>query len=272
MVKIDHTSRAHAKLSASGSEKWLNCPGSVSAESGYPNTTSVFAKEGTVAHEVANLALISKSPASFYVGQEIEGFLITETMANYVQKYLDYVEKYINENSTIFIEERVDYSNYAKDGFGTVDFAQINYKDGICRLIDFKYGKGVSVKAEENTQGQMYALGLLNLFIQLEIIEKFEIHIVQPRLNIYDSWSLPLSWLEDFGEYVKKQSKLALKQNAPRLAGRHCLFCKAKRDCKEYEELTSDKAKYYSENTGPKRHSDGSEWDDYKWNSVMKYF
>ena len=59
------------------------------------------------------------------------------------------------------VEQRLDFSNYVKDGFGTGDLVIV--ADDVMQVIDFKYGKGVTVSAEHNPQMMLYALGALNL-------------------------------------------------------------------------------------------------------------
>ena len=90
--QINHAERAHARFSASGSERWLSCPASIKAEIPYPNTSSVFAEEGTLAHELADTALQAGKRAAEYVGELILGKVITAEMAAYVDKYIEYIE------------------------------------------------------------------------------------------------------------------------------------------------------------------------------------
>ena len=138
----------HAKLSASGSSRWLNCPGSVKAEEGYPNQpSSAFALEGTRAHEVADLCLKASCDADVYIGKKVLDDVIDAGMAGYVQEYLDYVRSYETATSKLFTEERVDFSHVVPGGFGTLDAAVLDYDTKTCHIFDLKYGKGVKVDA-----------------------------------------------------------------------------------------------------------------------------
>ena len=241
MIDVNHQSRKHATLSASGSAKWLNCPASVKAEQAYPNTTSPFAQEGTLAHEVADLCLKNKVDAEHYLGKEITGQVIEQEMVRYVQDYLDYVRSYETGNSTLFTEERVDFSNVVPSGFGTMDSAVLDYNTGICHIFDLKYGKGVEVSAVENTQGQLYAIGLYNELAFMGDIKAFRIHIVQPRLYNFSHWDITVDDLIKFSEYVKDRANLALSPKAPYQAGeKQCQWCRAKADCKALAKFTEN--------------------------------
>ena len=110
-------------------------------------------------------------------------------MAHYVQEYLDYVRAHETKKTQLYTEERVDFSNIVPDGFGTMDAAVLDYDTGICHIFDLKYGQGIQVYSFENTQSQLYALGLLNELGFLDVIKTFRIHIVQPRKVTLNSQS-----------------------------------------------------------------------------------
>ena len=236
--------KKHAKLSASGSSKWLNCPGSVEAESKIPNKQSVYAEEGTLAHELADICLKKGLEAKKYIGYDVlyapeKSGIITEEMAKFVQEYIDYVLAHETKNSQLYTEDRVDFSNIVPDGFGTMDAAILDYDTGICHIFDLKYGQGVPVDAVENTQAQLYALGFYNELKCLDVIKSFKIHIVQPRIFNYSSWEITLDDLVKFGEYASKKANEALAPNAPRTPGeKQCKWCNARHHCPELMEVT----------------------------------
>lgn len=235
----EHQEKAHAKLSASGSSRWLNCPGSVSAEEGYKNESSIFAEEGTLAHELADACLKGGKDADFYIGKEILGKIIDKDMARYVQEYVDFVLSHETANSNLYTEERVDFSNVVPGGFGTMDSAVLDYESGVCHIFDLKYGKGIEVDAFENTQGQMYAIGLYNELGFLDEIKSFRIHIVQPRIYNFSHWDIAVQDLTKFGRWVKERAKLALTADAPRVPGdKQCQWCKAKGECKSLADFS----------------------------------
>lgn len=242
--------KQHAKLSASGSSRWLLCPGSIKAESKFENTTSVYAEEGTMAHEVADLCLSGKVDADRLIGNNVLGKTVTKEMAEHVQSYLDYVRSFETEDSILHTEETVDFSNVVPDGFGTLDSAVFIPKQKKLHIFDLKYGQGVVVDAFENTQGQMYGIGYLNEYGFLEDIETIEIHIVQPRVNNYSSWEISVKDLKTFSKWVKERAELALSADAPRVPGeKQCQWCRAKNDCKALLKFTQNVLKCDFDNT-----------------------
>jgi hypothetical protein len=231
-------STAHAKLSASGSAKWSLCPGSVFAEKDFPNTTSVFAEEGTAAHELAEMLLRGDDEIVFgnIIGAPLpeSGVVVTQDMYDYVQSYVSYVNSISGE---LFVEQRVDFSHIAPDGFGTSDAIVIN--DTVMTIVDLKYGKGVRVDAENNTQGVLYALGAVNDYGMLFNIKTINIVIVQPRLDHISEWTIGIDELNRWGERLKQAAELALTDNAPRSPGeKQCQWCRAKATCPALAKLT----------------------------------
>ena len=224
----------HAKLSASASSRWLNCPGSVSANEGLVDSGSSYANWGSCAHEVAEKCLIELRAAKNYLGDVFHGVVVDSEMIECVQTYVDYVKQFGGEH---FYEQQVDFSPWVPEGFGTSDAIVI---DGhTLRIIDLKSGQGVRVDAEENTQAQLYALGAINDYGAFLNIEKVFIAIVQPRLDHISEWELPLEKLLDFGEKAKISAKKALSPNAERVPGdKQCQWCKAKAICPALYNLT----------------------------------
>lgn len=252
MTKEIHTDRAHAKLSASGSAIWLNCPGSVEAQESYTDTGSVFAEEGTMAHEIADICLSTGNDADVYIGRTLESlkikltyypptYKIEKIMTEYVQEYLDYVRAHQTEDSELYTEQRVDFSNVVPGGFGTLDSAVIVYKERMLHIFDLKYGKGVTVDAFENTQGQMYGTGFYNEYGFLDAFDTIKIHIVQPRKNNFSYWDITVKDLITFGKFVAERAALALTKNAPRVPGeKQCKWCDARSDCVALRDLTEN--------------------------------
>lgn len=231
---------AHAKLSASGSAKWSLCPGSVFAEKDYPETTSVFAEEGTAAHELGEIILRDDDELNlgifslFGVTLPESGVTVTQDMLDYVMVYVNYVNSISGE---LFVEQRVDFSHIAPDGFGTSDAIVIN--DSVMTIVDLKYGKGVRVDAENNTQGILYALGAVNDYGMLFNIKTINIVIVQPRLDHISEWSIGIDELNRWGERLKQAAELTATENAPRVPGeKQCQWCKAKATCPALNKLT----------------------------------
>lgn len=235
---------AHAKLSASGAHRWMNCPGSVAAEATLPDRSSIFADEGTLAHAICEQALVNGTTAeeaAFHVAGDIikqmphlEG-CITRAFLDACQSYIDYVRE--QPGSERMYEVRVDFSEWVPEGFGTSDVVILDGKT--IRIIDLKFGKGVKVDAEGNPQPLLYALGVLNDFGWLSEIEQVEMHIVQPRLDHISVSTVTRSGLLKFGELAAQAAEQALADNAPRVAGeKQCRFCKAKATCPAVYQMT----------------------------------
>lgn len=225
----------HAKLSASGSSRWLNCPGSVAAESEFKDTGSIFAQEGTAAHELADRCLNGQLSPDSFIGEVIEGVEVDAEMAEYVQGYVSFVKSFSGDH---FYEQRVDFSPWVPEGFGTSDAIVLSGKT--INIVDLKTGKGVAVDAENNSQGMLYGLGVYNDFgYLLDEVETIVIHIYQPRINNFSEWEISLKDLLKWGEWVKLQADLALSKEAERVAGeKQCQWCKAKATCKTLADYT----------------------------------
>lgn len=228
----------HALLSASGSNRWVNCTPSARFEENEPNTTSDFAHEGTIAHETAAVYLenaLAEDPKKLtkaFFQQRILGS--NEEMVTNAEKYCDFVEEQIfrlSKNKDTYIESRVDFSLFAPKGFGTVDFFASDPKNIV--IIDYKYGKGVQVNAKENTQLVLYALGALQkLEEDLIYPENVTMCIFQPRINNTSIWEISVNELLMYGESIKKAAKLAFKGEGKFSPGEWCRFCKAAYKCK----------------------------------------
>ena len=225
---IDHSSRAHAKLSASSSATWLNCTAAVRMQEKYPNETSNYAQEGTAAHEVADICLRKNLDAEDLLGRTIEGFEVDKDMANNVQIYLDYVRSF---KGVLYPEQRVCFDNWVTDGFGTSDAIVMDTDNNTVHIIDLKFGKGVSVSAVGNTQGRLYALGVLQEYGDFYNIEKVVTHIVQPRIDNFSSEELTLEELLEWGEYVKQRvNEINTSRGKFNPSAKACQWCKAKNE------------------------------------------
>lgn len=229
----------HAKLSASGSHRWLYCPGSVHAEEGRKESASPHAVEGTIAHSLAETVLDRGGSAFDWEGHqhpEHPGHDIPHEMCSAVQEYVDYVKSL---GGLQMYEERVDFSPWVPEGFGTADCIAI--VGTTLHVVDLKYGKGVQVDAEGNSQGVLYALGALNEYDTFYDIERVHVVIHQPRLDHVSEWALDVNELRYWGEWIKERAERACDPNAERVPGEsQCRWCKAKADCPALERYTQE--------------------------------
>lgn len=231
---------AHALLSASASHKWINCPPSARLEVTLPESESVYANEGRLAHELGELKLRKAftdpmGPRTFTnkVKKIQANPLYQEEMLKHTDTYLDYVSKIAHEHAStpyIAIEKRLNYSSYAPEGFGTGDCIIIG--GSTLHVIDLKYGKGVPVSAHENPQMKLYALGAYIEYSFLYQIETVIIAIVQPRLDSISEYSIPVADLLAWGESIKPIAQQAFRGEGEFAAGEHCRFCRAKATCR----------------------------------------
>lgn len=238
---INHSERAHAVLSASGADKWLNCPPSARLEESYPDTSSPYAKEGTLAHEIAEfkarnyfIETLPKRTFTSKLNKFKKDELYQNEMDEYTESYLEYIKEVAMKYPSkpyIALEKKIDFSKYVPDGYGTCDCILIHGND--MHIIDFKYGKGVQVSAENNSQLMLYALGALEAYSMLYQIETVHLSIFQPRIDNISCFEISaanlLSWA--VGE-VEPKAKLAYDGIGDFKAGEHCRFCKAQAQCR----------------------------------------
>ena len=231
----------HAKLSASGSHRWLACPASVKAEEGLPDKSSIHAAEGTVAHELAEIVLKYGGECQDWIGKKLPESLwpVDQEMADYIQEYVNFVRYHGHQEAFSAFEVRVDFSDWVPDGFGTCDALIIDGKT--MHVIDLKYGKGVPVSPYQNSQGMLYALGAYADYGDMAEIETVRITIAQPRVNegAPESWDIPLPELLKWGEWVRQRAEKCFEPDAEFVPGnKQCQWCKAKPTCKALATMT----------------------------------
>ena len=226
----NHKDREHALLSASSAHRWLECPASAVAAEAYPDQDTEFTKEGTTAHEVAELtagAAILGESLSF---ETPEG--LTIEMLRCADEYRDYIlEQRKSDDALVLLEQKVDFSPWVSEGFGTADCIII--QGDTMDVIDYKYGQGVPVYAEDNPQMKLYGLGALNDYDFAFDVQKVRLHIFQPRLNNISTDELTvedlLAWAE---KTVKPIAQKAAKGKGGYKAGTWCKFCPHAGRCK----------------------------------------
>lgn len=227
---------AHAILSASASSRWLHCTPSARLERKFPDASSPYALEGSRAHAYAEqfLNLFLKT------GKTIVAIKDNAEMQEAVQAYVNICVEKINEAITaspdaqIKVEQRLDFSRWVPEGFGTGDMVMVS--DKYFEIVDLKYGKGVPVSAINNSQMRLYALGMYEAFGYLYGADEVRMTIVQPRLDSVSTETISVDDLLAWGEEVEKKAKIAFKGEGEFCAGSHCRFCKARNTCRAHAE------------------------------------
>lgn len=256
MSEINHASRPHATLSASGAHRWMACTPSAMLEKDLPDTSSEFAKEGTAAHELSEIYLayevgeINKSTRTRRINKFMkENEYYSQEMADYVEKYVDVVVEKINEakarsaDAVVLLEQRLDFSEWVPEGYGTGDVVIIS--EGHIEVIDLKYGKGVEVSAVENPQLRLYGLGAYSQFDMLYDLDQVSMTIVQPRLGNLSTETLDADGLVEWAETkVQPKAELAWNGEGEFVPGDHCRFCKLKATCRARAEENLKMAQY----------------------------
>lgn len=239
----DHKSRAHALLSASSAARWLACPPSAVAAEMYPAQDTEYTREGTLAHEEAEYAVLTQ-----ILGWEVDPKPkdTTQEMVDCAQGYADYIKEQIkSDDAIVMAEQRVDFSPWVPDGFGTCDC--IILQGHTMTVIDYKYGQGVAVSAVDNPQMKLYALGALNDYGIAYDITQVEMHIYQPRINNISDCSLMVEDLMEWAEKtVKPLAAKAVKGKGDYKAGSHCKFCPHAGKCRQLTKTCTEYVETHS--------------------------
>lgn len=246
----------HASLAPSSAERWINCPGSVHMASLFPESSSPAAEEGSLAHELAALEIENNNCSSCMIdyGDQVEKLREKvgtfyeknpsqpgdfETMRKMLDPYIDYVIREFREAlakdpaAVLLTERRVDFSDYVPGGFGTSDVVIIG--GGRVTVIDLKYGRGVPVKARDNPQIRLYAIGAINAFDLVYEFDRVKMVIYQPRLDSVTEEELPVDELKAWAEaVVKPAAEKALSDDPPYHPGDWCAshFCPGAGACR----------------------------------------
>lgn len=239
----------HALLSASNAARWIACPPSARLTEDLPDKPSKYAEEGTQAHALCE-DVLRQSAAEWSAGSP-EGYPAAsaacdgpyrepDEMIRAAQTYVDFIHELwveFEHEPSVFIEQRVSFSRWVPEGFGTCDCLLIG--DGILHIVDFKYGMGVPVSPEENPQMMCYALGALELFRETDDIETVRMSIVQPRIQSEpETWEISADNLLRWAANVlAPAAKLAWEGKGELNPGeKQCKFCKAYPACRAWKD------------------------------------
>ena len=242
---MKHSERDHAILSPSSAKRWINCTPSALLAEEAGSKSSIYAEEGTLAHEIAEYAMTQYLNGVYdpiiddaipLKDEHLKNPLFSVDMANYIRDYCEYVIAEIYETdklewpTKVFLERRVDITDFAPGSFGSVDVTLVS--DKTIHIIDLKYGAGVKVYADMNEQMLMYALGTLKS-LDADKIEKIRMTIAQVRLDHYDTFEMSkedlLAWAN---KVLKPAAKMAIQGIGKQVIGSWCGFCPVKAQCR----------------------------------------
>lgn len=235
----NHKDRNHALLSASGASRWMKCNPSARLEDMFPDCSSEYAEEGTLAHEISELKLTKylKTMSLRTFNSKMKKLkshkLYKPEMENYTDVYVDNIKELLmsfDKPGIAEIEKKVDFSEYVPEGFGTCDFVTVDNETLYIR--DLKYGRGVPVSAQDNPQLMLYSLGAYLEFSLFKDIENINMGIIQPRLDIVSIFEISADELMKWAENeVKPNAEKAFKGEGDFKVGQ-CTFCRAKALCR----------------------------------------
>lgn len=224
----------HAVLSASGAHRWMACTPSARLELEFEDNSGEAAAEGTAAHALAEhklrraLKMRSRKPVSPFDSDEMDTH--TDDYVAFVLEALSQA-KLSCSDPLVLIEQKLDFSKYVPDGFGTGDCVII--ADGTLHIVDFKYGQGVLVNADENPQMKLYALGALALFDGIYDIDTVSMTIFQPRRENVGTFTVTKETLYQWAEEVlRPTARLAFDGGGDYAPGEWCQFCRAAVKCR----------------------------------------
>lgn len=286
-MSTPHGERAHAKLSPSGASRWMNCPGSIAACEGYQDKSSIYANQGSAAHELAERCITTGFDADRFADNKIDldetdnglkfnspkkpsgrVFVVDDQMQMGVQMYVDYcreVGHYFEKHVKCKIEERLSMEHIVPGMFGTGDFLAMDRKTKTLHVIDLKYGRGVVVEPEQNKQLMLYGLGALAAY-PTEKIEHVRLTVVQPRAFHPDgeirSWELSVKDLNAAAQQFTDAALETEKPNAPLASGEWCKFCPHKPKCPELRKMVQPAAVVEFGGTLEMSREDMTQWNE----------
>ena len=238
----------HAVLSASSAARWIACPPSARLNAGKSDAPSEYAAQGTDAHTLCEyklrkaLGMKVRDPTKNLASYDTEMEECAEAYCQFVMELVDQLRAE-SKDTMVSVEQRVDFSAFVPDGFGTADTLIIS-GNTVC-IVDYKHGKGIEVSADRNPQMMCYALGCIQMFDGLYDIDNVRMVIFQPRLANISEFNISkadlLAWAADT---LVPAAKLAHAGEGEFCAGAHCQFCKVRATCRKRAEYNLALAQY----------------------------
>lgn len=240
-IEDKHHTRGHAVCSASSSKMWSHCAPSARLQELFPNESSVYAERGTYVHELAEYKL-KKAHKKRVKRPQSEEFDDEDAERNsdmYVETIIETEEamKAAHGDVLMLVEEKLDFSSWVPDGFGSGDCLLI--APGEIHVFDYKNGYNFVPVCETDEEGithpnsqlALYALGAMAAYDFLFDFQLITLHIVQPNAENIAEYTLSREELLEFGEWIRPLAKMAYEGVGEQVPGEHCRWCKAKPIC-----------------------------------------
>ena len=225
----------HSKIvGGSTAKRVINCPGSVAlVQQMPPQPSNKYADEGTLLHNVISELLDSDTavPEDFlgtkYNEQELTQDLIDEKLLPALAA-LDEIDP--DDRMQYAVETLVGFGDLLPGVFGSTDL--LGRIDDKAIVLDWKFGSGVAVPAEENPQLMFYAAASMRTpkaQWAFEGASEVELIIVQPP--VIKRWTTTIERVKQFERELVAAVKEAQRPDAKIVTGDHCRWCAAKPIC-----------------------------------------
>jgi len=224
----------HAAVSPSSSEMWLNCPASITLAEGRTRPSSLYAKEGTAAHTIAEMILGGELFPPGKITVEGSEFIVGLPMLRALNPYIDFVQKLADAGAEIRVEQRVVLDWAQRLVWGTTDC--LAKRGEILDIVDLKYGKGVAVKPD-HAQLKIYALASIHTFYPNDLFNVVNLTVVQPRMNpIPQTYTMTGKELHDWGySTLKPGVERIIKGDTTETYGHWCRWCVRRGECTAFK-------------------------------------
>lgn len=243
--------KSHADCSPSASSIWINCPASVTKARGRARKATVYTREGTAAHSVAEMVLKDAGTLPTEIMVEGEIIQVTEEMLDGVETYTGIIQE-AGQFGELHIEQRVSVDVGGEPLWGTSDAYVIYPQVGHLDVFDLKYGAGVAVDAG-SSQNRIYGLGAMEAVAPFHEINTVGLNIVQPRQkDPVRRVVLPAQELLRWKDATLVPAIRRIEDgDMTETAGDHCRWCVRAGECAALAQLAQEKAKVTFGNQPP---------------------
>ena len=220
-------------VGGSTAKRVMNCPGSVAlVKLAPPSPSSIYADKGTLLHTVISDVLAEDKAPEDMLGLQYEGQTLDQDMIDdKINPALDLLDQLDpHQEMKLAVETRVGFGKFLPGAFGSCDV--LGRLGDTAYVIDWKFGEGIAVAAEENEQLMYYAAAAMRTPEVAWVFDgatSIECIIIQPP--VIRRWTTTPKRIGQFARALKKAVKVASLPDAKLNPGDHCRFCPAKPTC-----------------------------------------